>query len=77
MEKKSRLTVDLTEKQHMQLVILATKRKMTIKEYVIEALALKESIDKNAVEANEDIFNESLSKILNKRRKLITALAKK
>jgi hypothetical protein len=76
MKDKHRLSVDLTDSQHIQLRMMAAKKNMTVREYVIEALAFKESIDSQSQDCPVSEFRDALAEIIKKRANLIRDLAK-
>ena len=51
-----RLSLDIPAEQHVHLKMMATKKGMSMREYILEALAFKE-----AVEEEEDIEMDNTS----------------
>jgi hypothetical protein len=73
-----RLSLDIPTEQHVHLKMMATKKGMSMREYILEALAFKE-----AAEAEEDIemdntsFRKGLKRIRKERHQLAKNLSKR
>jgi predicted DNA-binding protein YlxM (UPF0122 family) len=70
-DKITRFSLDMSEEQHIHLKMLATKHKMTMREYIFEALAFKEAAEEKnkKKETSIDMDNETFRKGLKRIRK--------
>lgn len=68
-----RYTLDMPRDMHMHLKLKATKRGVSIKEYILESLACREGVE-DMVEVEMD--NETFRKAFNEARKDYRQLAK-
>jgi hypothetical protein len=60
-----RLSVDIPAEQHVHLKMMATKKGMSMREYILEALAFKEAAEEQDIEMDNTSFREG-SKLLAK-----------
>jgi len=73
-----RLSLDISAEQHVHLKLMATRKGMSMREYILEALAFKE-----AAEEEEDItmdnatFRKGLKRIRKERSQLAKNLSKR
>lgn len=71
-----RLSLDITAEQHMHLKMMATKKRMSMREYILEALAFKEAADQEKnIEMND--FRNGLERIRKERYQLAKNLSKR
>jgi hypothetical protein len=69
----ARLSLDIPIEWHMHLKMLAAKKGISMREYILDALALKEaSEEKAAVEMDDKTFRKGLARV----RKAHSQLAK-
>jgi hypothetical protein len=73
--RKIRLSLDIPAEQHIHLKMLATKRGMSMREYILESLAFRESTEEK--QPDVDLDNATFRKGLKKLRKERYQLAKK
>lgn len=74
-EHKIRLSLDISAEQHIHLKMLATKRGMSMREYVLESLAFRESSE--GEQPDDELDNTTFRKGLQKLRKERYQLAKR
>lgn len=73
-----RLSLDIPAKQHMHLKMMATKKGMSMREYILEALALKEAAEEEKdVEIDNATFRKALKRIRKERYQLAKNLSKR
>lgn len=73
-----RLSLDIPSEQHMHLKMIATKKGISMREYILEALALKESSEeKEEIEIDNTTFRKALKRIRKERYQLAKNLSKR
>ena len=74
-----RLSLDIPAEQHVHLKMLATKKSMSMREYILEALAFKESAEEEEVDLEMDntTFRKGLKRIRKERYQLAKNLSKR
>ncbi len=73
-----RLSLDIPAEQHMHLKMLATKKGISMREYILEALAFKESAEGEAdIELDNTTFRKGLKRIRKERYQLAKNLSKR
>lgn len=79
--RKIRLSLDIPNNLHIHLKMLATKKGMSMREYILEALAFKEAIEEKEKEEDTDMdnatFRKGLKRIRKERRRLAKNLSKR
>lgn len=58
-----RLSLDIPTEQHVHLKMMATKKGMSMREYILEALAFKEAAEEEDVEMDNTSFRKGLERI--------------
>ena len=72
-----RLSLDIPTEQHVHLKMIATKKGISMREYILEALAFKEaSEEKESIEMDNTSFRKGLERIRKKRHQLAKNLYK-
>ncbi len=77
-EETVRLTIDFPVEQHAYLKMLAAKRGISMRQYVIESLC--ENIEKHEakhIDLSENKFKKALSKVINENDDVLRRLADK
>ena len=73
-----RLSVDIPIDQHVHLKMLATKKGMSMREYILEALAFKEAAEEEEdIEMDAATFRKGLKRIRRERYQLAKNLSKR
>jgi len=73
-----RLSLDIPADQHIHLKMLATKKGVSMREYILEALAFKEAAEENHdIEMDNTIFRKALKRIQKERYQLAKNLSKR
>lgn len=73
-----RLSLDIPIQQHMHLKMMATRKGMSMREYILEALAFKEaSEEEEAIEIDNASFRKGLKRIRKERYQLAKNLSKR
>lgn len=73
-----RLSLDMPSDQHLHLKMLATKKGISMREYILEALAFKEeSEEKEDVDLDTAAFRKGLKRIRKERYQLAKNLSKR
>lgn len=75
-----RLSLDLPVEQHIHLKMLATKKGMSMREYILEALAFKEAKEEDEeedVEMDNKTFRKGLKRIRKEHSQLAKNLSKR
>lgn len=73
-----RLSLDIPPEQHIHLKMLATKKGMSMREYILEALAFKEAAEEEEdVELDNTTFRKGLKRIRKERYQLAKNLSKR
>ncbi|PJD97303.1 MAG: hypothetical protein CK425_04080 [Parachlamydia sp.] len=76
--RKIRLSLDIPAEQHLHLKMLATKKGISMREYILEALALREAAEENEdVEMDNATFRKGLKRIRKERYQLAKNLSKR
>ena len=74
----ARLSLDIPLDRHMHLKMLAARKGISMQEYILEALALKEaSEEKESVELDEKTFRKGLVRIKKEHSQLARNLAQR
>ena len=76
---KVRLSLDIPAEQHVHLKMLATKRGMSMREYILESLAFRESSEEkdSVVELDNATFTKGLQKLRKERYQMAKRLSKR
>lgn len=77
-ENTVRLTIDFPAEQHAYLKMLAAKRGVSMRQYVIESLC--ENVEKQEakhIDLSENKFKKSLNKVINENEDVLRRLADK
>ena len=75
---KIRLSLDIPAEQHMHLKMLATKKGISMREYILEALAFKEAAEeKEDIEMDNTTFRKGLKRIRKEHSQLAKNLSKR
>lgn len=72
-----RLSVDIPAEQHVHLKMMATKKGISMREYILEALAFKEAAEEEDIEIDNTSFREGLKRIRKERYQLAKNLSKR
>ena len=77
-ERMIRLSLDISAGQHVHLKMLATKKGMSMREYILEALAFKEAAgEEEDIEMDNTTFRKGLKRIRKERHQLAKNLSKR
>ena len=73
-----RLSLDIPVEQHVHLKMMATKKGMSMREYILEALAFKEAVEEEEdIEMDNTSFRKGLKRIRKERYQLAKNLSKR
>ena len=73
-----RLSLDIPAEQHIHLKMMATKKGISMREYVLEALAFKEAAEEEEdIEIDNTSFRKGLKRIRKERHQLAKNLSKR
>lgn len=73
-----RLSLDIPAEQHVHLKMMATKKGMSMREYILEALAFKEAAEEEEdTEMDNTSFRKGLERIRKERYQLAKNLSKR
>lgn len=73
-----RLSLDIPAEQHVHLKMMATKKGVSMREYILEALAFKETAEEEEdIEMDNTSFRKGLKRIRKKRYQLAKNLSKR
>ncbi len=73
-----RLSLDIPAEQHVHLKMMATKKGMSMREYILEALAFKEAAEEEGdIEMDNASFRKGLKRIRKERSQLAKNLSKR
>lgn len=73
-----RLSLDIPAELHLHLKLIATKKGISMREYILEALAFKEDTEeKEDIEMDNATFRKGLKKIRKERYQLAKNLSKR
>ena len=73
-----RLSLDIPTEQHVHLKLIATKKGISMREYILEALAFKEAAEEEEdVEMDNTSFRKGLKRIRKERSQLAKNLSKR
>ncbi len=73
-----RLSLDIPPAQHVHLKMLATKKGISMREYILEALAFKEAAEEDGdIELDNTSFRKGLKRIRKERYQLAKNLSKR
>lgn len=76
--KNIRLSLDIPAEQHKHLKMIATKKGLSMREYILEALAFKEAAEEEEdIEMDNATFRKGLKKIRKERYQLAKNLSKR
>lgn len=70
-----RLTIDFPIEQHAYLKMLAAKKGISMRQYVIESLC--ENVDRQEIDLSENKFKQALSKVIDENNDVLKRLANK
>jgi hypothetical protein len=74
----ARLSLDIPLDWHMHLKMLAARKGISMREYILEALAFKEaSEEKESVELDDKTFRKGLARVKKEHAQLAKNLAKR
>ncbi len=78
-EHKIRLSLDISAEQHIHLKMLAAKRGISMREYILESLAFRESTEEKKFDSDIDdtTFRKGLQKLRKERYQLANKLSKR
>lgn len=77
---QTRFSLDMSDAQHTHLKMLATKKGVSMCEYIFEALAFKEAAEGNTdtgIEIDNSTFREGLKRMRKERYQLAQNLSKR
>jgi len=73
-----RLSLDIPAEQHVHLKMMVTKKGMSMREYILEALAFKEAAEEEEdIEMDNTSFRKGLKRIRKERYQLAKNLSKR
>lgn len=73
-----RLSLDIPVEQHVHLKMIATKKGMSMREYILEALAFKEAAEEEKdIEMDNTSFRKGLKRIREEHYQLAKNLSKR
>lgn len=73
-----RLSLDIPAKLHLHLKMMATKNGISMREYILEALAFKEAAEEEeGIEMDNTSFRKGLKRIRKERNQLAKNLSKR
>lgn len=73
-----RLSLDIPMEQHIHLKMLATKKGISMREYILESLAAREELEQEQdMELDTESFRKGLKKIRKERYQLAKNLSKR
>lgn len=72
-----RFSLDIPANQHVHLKMLATQKGMSMREYILEALAFKEAAEEENIEMDNATFRKGLKRIRKERSQLAKNLSKR
>lgn len=73
-----RFSLDISAEQHKHLKVLAAKQAMSMREYILEALAFKEAAEEDGdTEIDNATFRKGLERIRKERSQLAKNLSKR
>lgn len=73
-----RLSLDIPAEQHLHLKMMATRKGMSMREYILEALAFKEAAEEEEdIELDSAAFRKGLKRIRKERYQLAKNLSKR
>ena len=72
-----RLSLDIPVEQHMHLKMMAAKKGVSMREYVLDALVCKEAVEEEDIEMDNSIFKEALKRVRKERYQLAKNLSKR
>lgn len=76
--RKIRLSLDIPAEQHMHLKMLATKKGISMREYILEALAFKEAAEEEEdIEMDNTSFRKGLKRVRKEHYQLAKNLSKR
>lgn len=72
-----RLSLDVPSNLHIHLKMLATKKGMSMREYILEALAYKEATEEEDMDMDNETFQKGLKRIRKERYQLAKNLSER
>lgn len=72
-----RLSLDITPEEHIHLKMRAAQKGITMREYILEALAYKEESEEKFKDMDDKTFRKGLKRVLKERAQLIKNLSKR
>lgn len=72
-----RLTIDFPTEQHAYLKMLAAKKGISMRQYVIEALGKNVEQEAEHIDLSENKFRKALNKVISENDDVLKRLAKK
>lgn len=73
-----RLSLDIPADQHVHLKMMATKKGISMREYILEALAFKEAAEEEGdIEMDNTSFRKGLKRLRKERAQLAKNLSKR
>jgi len=76
-EEKIRLSLDISVQQHTHLKMQAAKRGLSMREYILEALAYSEERQEKDTEIDPESFSKALKKLRKEKYNLAKNLSKR
>lgn len=74
----TRLSIDIPVDQHIHLKMLASKKGMSMREYILESLAYRESVEEKIdTEMDDATFRKGLKRLRKERSRLAKNLSKR
>lgn len=74
----TRLSLDIPAEQHLHLKMMATRKGMSMREYILEALAFREAAEEEEdIEMDNTSFRKGLKRIRKERSHLAKNLSKR
>lgn len=72
-----RLSLDITPEEHIHLKMRATQKGISMREYILEALAYKEETEEKFKDMDDKTFRKGLKKLHKEHSQLAKNLAKR
>jgi hypothetical protein len=72
-----RFSLDIPYEQHMHLKMLATRKGISMRAYILETLALREAAEDVNIDLENESFHKGLKRVLKKHDTLIRNLSKR
>lgn len=76
-ESKVRLTIDFPAEQHAYLKMLAAKKGISMRQYVIESISHQVEREAKHIDLSENKFKKALNKVIKENNDILKRLANK